>query len=108
MVHRGDDVQDLRRKALAALHAGNLPRVPPVRTWGGNGSGDLCPVCGHAIEPEEKELEFEFAAAGTENAVRNLHLHIPCFAAFEFATESAAREARTAASSVDARRVPRS
>ena len=92
MVHRGDDVQDLRRRALAALHAGVLPRDQPVRTWGGSGSGELCPVCGHAIEPAEKELEFEFAAADTENAVGNLHLHILCFAAFEFARESAAKE----------------
>ena len=89
MLHGDDDDQGLRRRALAALHLEVLPRARPVRTWGGNGSGEVCPVCGHSIEPAEKELELEFAAADAEKDAREFHLHIPCFAAWEHARESA-------------------
>jgi hypothetical protein len=84
MLH-GDDEQVLRRRALAAVHAELIPRVRPVRTWGGIGSGELCPVCGHSIGPEETELELEFAASDAGNAEREFHLHLPCFTAWEFA-----------------------
>jgi hypothetical protein len=94
MLHPGDDpVNDketLRRRALAALHANVLPRVQPARTWGGNGSGERCCVCGQSIELDEKGLELEFAAAGAESAARAIHMHVPCFAAWKFARESAA------------------
>jgi len=87
-----DDEQELGRRALAALHAELLPRAPAQRTWGGSGSGELCPVCGHRIEPAETELELEFAAAGSGTAVREIHMHLLCFAAWEIASESAANE----------------
>jgi hypothetical protein len=92
MCHGGDEERDLRRRALAALHAGILPRVRPLRSWGGDGSGEICPVCGRSIEPAEKELELEFATAEREDAVREFHLHLPCFVAWEFAREFAAKE----------------
>jgi hypothetical protein len=83
---------DLRRKALVAMQLEVLPRVPPLRTWGGSGSGELCPVCGDFIEPAEKELELEFATADDGSAVREFHLHLPCFAAWDIARQSAADE----------------
>ena len=92
MCHGGDEERELRRKALAALRADILPRVRPLRSWGGDGSGELCPVCGRSIEPAEKELELEFASAEGEDTVRELHLHLACFAAWEFARDSAAKE----------------
>jgi hypothetical protein len=83
---------DLRRKALVAMQLEVLPRVPPLRTWGGSGSGELCPVCGDFIEPADKELELEFATAHDGSAVREFHLHLPCFAAWDIARQSAADE----------------
>ena len=79
------DVKELRRRARAALHAEVLPLVPPSRSWGGHGSGDLCPVCGRSIDPAEPELELEFTSTGVGNDTRAFHLHLPCFTAWEFA-----------------------
>jgi len=85
MFHICEDEQELRRRACAALHADVLPRALPRRTWGGRGSGALCPVCGHTIEPAKLEVELEFAAADSGNAVHEVHMHLPCFAAWEIA-----------------------
>ena len=86
------DVEDLRRRARAALRAEILPRVQPDRSWGGNGSGELCPVCGRSVDPEELELELEFAATEIGNDTREFHLHVPCFKAWEFARKFAATD----------------
>ena len=91
MLH-SHDVQDLRRRARAALHAEILPGVPPNRSWGGRGSGKLCPVCGCFVDPEEMELELEFAATGVGNDTREFHLHLACFSAWEFARRVAETE----------------
>ena len=88
MLH-GDDEQSLRRRALAALHAQVLPRAQPARTWGGNGSGEPCGVCGRSIDPDQKGLELEFVASSGGGGASALHMHIPCFAAWKSAKESA-------------------
>jgi len=75
---------ELRRKARAALQAGVIPRDRPKGLWGGNGLGDLCPVCGLAIDVTEMELEVEFDIAEVNlRGVREFHLHLQCFAAWE-------------------------
>jgi hypothetical protein len=80
----GLDEQELRRRARAALKEGLIPRDRPTGLWGGNGSGELCPVCGHAVERVEMELEVEFGIAEVGvRGVREFHLHLPCFAAWE-------------------------
>jgi hypothetical protein len=91
MCHGGDEERELRCRALAAIHADILPRVGPQRSWGGDGSGQVCPVCGRSIEPAEKELELEFATAAGEDAVLEFHMHLPCFVAWECAREYAAK-----------------
>jgi len=88
----GDDEQDLRRRALDALHADTLPRALPERTWGGSGSGKRCPVCGRSIEPTEMELELEFLALEVGNDTREFHMHLPCFTAWQSARKSGADE----------------
>jgi hypothetical protein len=88
MCHAGDDCRELRRKALAALEAETIPRDRPARSWGGSGSGELCPVCGRTIEPAEMEWELEFAAADGGEAVRAFHLHRRCFAVLQELDES--------------------
>jgi len=85
MLLNGFDEKELRRRASEALIAGLIPRDRPKSLWGGNGAGDPCPICGHAIEASEMELEVEFAIAEVSlRGVREFHLHLPCFAAWEF------------------------
>jgi hypothetical protein len=73
---------DLQRRAREALAAGLIPRERPSGLWGGKGSGEPCPVCGHAIDAAEMELEVEFSGVGGRGA-REFHLHLQCFAAWE-------------------------
>ena len=75
---------ELRRKARAALEAGIIPRDRPKGLWGGNGLGQQCPICGLSVDVTEMELEVEFAIAEVGMCgVREFHLHLPCFAAWE-------------------------
>jgi hypothetical protein len=76
------DEMELRRRAAEALIAARIPRDRPLGLWGGHGSGQACPVCGHPIEATEMELELEFAE-DSAHAVREFHLHLSCFAAWE-------------------------
>ena len=79
---KGHEEGELRRRARAALNATIIPRGRPTGLWGGNGTGESCPVCGHPIDEAEMELEVEFAADIT-SGVREFHMHLPCFAAWE-------------------------
>jgi len=90
--------QDLRRRALAALRAEVLPCFPAQRSCAGRGSGEACPVCGHGIEPAELELALEFAATKGSSAVRELHMHLPCFMAWEVAMKFARSQCSSACS----------
>jgi hypothetical protein len=82
MLISGNDEVALRRQARAALNAATIPHESPTGVWGGNGSGESCPVCGQCVDASERELEMEFAVASTSGA-REFHLHLPCFAAWE-------------------------
>ena len=84
MLLNGHDEQELRRKARAALDQGLIPRDRPRGLWGGNGAGVPCPVCGIPVDAAEMELEVEFEIAEVNSrGVREFHLHLPCFAAWE-------------------------
>ncbi len=75
----------LRQKAREAIEAGRLPSRHPERTWGGPGSGARCAICGECVRSDEMEFELEFARAELdEPAPEYLHVHIRCFAAWEF------------------------
>jgi len=76
------DEKELRRRARAALDAAIIPRDWPKGLWGGNGSGESCPVCGQPVDAAEMELEVEFAMDSAQS-VREFHLHLACFAAWE-------------------------
>jgi hypothetical protein len=73
-----------RELARAALLAGKLPTRPAERTWGGPGIGSLCGVCGAKIPGDELELEIEIPGDGALPYVEVFHLHVRCFAAWEF------------------------
>jgi hypothetical protein len=74
----------LREKARAAIQSGKLPARPPDRTWGGPGVGVSCQVCGVPIVPDEMEFQIEFARDGDNPGLDIFHVHIRCFAAWEF------------------------
>ena len=74
----------LREKARAVLQAGKLPSRAPDRTWGGPGVGVPCSVCDFPVNKNELEFEIEFAHNGDNSGLDKFHVHIRCFAAWEF------------------------
>jgi len=78
------DEPRLREQARAAILGGKLPSRKPDRTWGGPGLGITCAVCDQSITKDELELEIQFAPDGGDPEPERHHLHIRCFAAWEF------------------------
>ena len=76
--------QVLRTKASEVLRRGNLPNRRPDRTWGGPGVGAACAVCALPVNPDQMEFEIEFARDGDYPGLDNFHVHVRCFAAWEF------------------------
>jgi hypothetical protein len=74
----------LREKARAAIRDGKLPDRKPTRTWGGPGVGAECAVCGVPVTVDEMEFEVQFARDGDNPGLDKYHVHIRCFAAWEF------------------------
>jgi hypothetical protein len=85
------DESTLRQKAREVIQSGTLPVHRPQRMWGGRGSGAACAICGQRLEPDQFEFELQFASNGEERPGANLcHVHIRCFAAWEFEREDMA------------------
>jgi len=76
------DESTLRKKAREAMEAGRLPSRPPAQLWGGPGVGACCTICGRPVPPDE--LELEFIRDCGDRPVGNHHVHMQCFAAWEF------------------------
>ncbi len=74
----------LREKARAAIQNGKLPRQRPDRTWGGPGVGAICSVCAKPVTKTELEIEIQFARDGDAPGLDKFHVHVRCFAAWEF------------------------
>ena len=74
----------LRERARAAIQNGKLPAHTPDRTWGGPGVGAECAVCERPVKRDELEFEIQFAHAGANPGLDKFHVHIRCFAAWEF------------------------
>jgi hypothetical protein len=74
----------LREKARIAIRGGKIPARRPDRTWGGPGIGALCTVCDLPIGKEQLEFEIQFARDGDDPGLDKYHVHIRCFAAWEF------------------------
>jgi hypothetical protein len=74
----------LRTKARAAMEAGAIPSTRPDRTWGGPGVGARCVICEQPVTKDELELEVEFVHNGGQPGLDSCHVHIRCFAAWEF------------------------
>jgi len=78
------DEQALREKAREVLKSGKLPNRRPDRTWGGHGVNAPCSVCGLPVTPQQIEFEIQFARDGDNPGLDKFHVHIRCFAAWEF------------------------
>ena len=78
------DENILREKARPIVRDGKLPNRPPDRIWGGPGVGAACTVCDLPVRTDEKELEIQFARDGDNPGLDKFHLHVRCFAAWEF------------------------
>ena len=76
-----------RRRILEAVARGLLPSNVPSKTWGGFGSGHSCAACGHSIDSDQLETEFE------DSGRRPYHLHIQCFATWEAVVRTASEPA---------------
>ena len=83
------DEETLRAKARTVVQQGKLPARRPDRTWGGPGVGAPCSVCGVAVTKDEVEFEIQFARGLDDPGLDKFHVHIKCFAAWEFVRGSA-------------------
>ena len=72
----------LRVCARKAILAGRLPVRRADGTWGGHGHGATCVVCQEKISESDLEMKLEFWQADLPPEM--FHLHIRCFAAWEF------------------------
>ena len=74
----------LRDYARQVIRAGKLPSRTPDRTWGGPGVGAPCSVCDHPVTRDQLEFEIQFAHNGDTPGLDKFHVHVRCFAAWEF------------------------
>ena len=74
----------LREKAREVIQGGELPNRAPDRIWGGPGAGDDCTICHAPVKCDELEFEIEFTRDGDHPGLDTYHVHIRCFAAWEF------------------------
>jgi hypothetical protein len=93
-VGRSTDESVLREKARDAIMAGRLPMRSPTGVWGGPGTGESCAVCTQVIGGDGIGFELEFGGDGIAG-LRLYHVHLWCFAAWEFECRSLLPEADT-------------
>jgi hypothetical protein len=80
----------LRDSARAAIQAGKLPNSNPDRIWGGRGVGTVCAICSVPVTRDEMEFEIEFYQNGDTSTSVAHHVHVRCFAAWEFERDNLA------------------
>ena len=78
----GTSKQTLLERAREAIKVGRLPCQRPARSWGGEGTGAACAICGEQIGPKQLEYELEFTRAGSQAQAR-VHVHLQCCSAWE-------------------------
>jgi hypothetical protein len=78
------DERLLRVKARETVENGKLPKRRPDRTWGGPGVGAACAVCDAPVTPSQLEFEIQFSRGDDNAGLDKYHVHIRCFAAWEF------------------------
>lgn len=77
--------EHLRDLARQAITADKIPRHRPDRLWGGPGIGASCAICAHSVLPDDMEFEVHWVRdRGGGPYLDLLHVHVRCFAAWEF------------------------
>jgi hypothetical protein len=74
----------LREQARAVVKNSKLLARAPDQTWGGPGGGLECAVCQRPVTTNEMEFEIQFAHDGDSPGIDKYHVHVRCFAAWEF------------------------
>jgi hypothetical protein len=80
--------QALRTKAREVLDTGMLPNRSPDRVSGGPGVGAPCALCDLPMQPDQVAFALEFARDGDNPGLDKFHVHVRCFAAWEFERRS--------------------
>jgi hypothetical protein len=71
------------------LRLGRLPRQREIRrTWTGPGLDQPCAACGHAVTPDDLDLELEFDDL-LSDATATYRFHVTCHAVWEQEREAA-------------------
>ena len=78
------DENILREKARAGVQDGKIPSRRADRTWGVPGVGATCAICELPATRDEMEFEVQFARDGDNPGLDKFHVHVRCFAAWEF------------------------
>jgi hypothetical protein len=73
----------IRPNLVEAIRSSKLPARSPERTFGGQGCGALCVICGQRINTDELEYELEFAPGEDGKDPEEYHIHLGCFLAWE-------------------------
>ncbi len=71
---------ELRVRARSLLAGGELGCEPPVRVWGGYGSGLPCSLCTQPINRDDIEYQI---AQHADGQLRISHFHFECHAAWQ-------------------------
>jgi hypothetical protein len=79
-----DDEAILRVKAREAIRTGRLPARRPDRTWSGPGVGFSCAVCERLVRRHDREVQIRLSTAWPRARIGTFHVHLRCFAAWEF------------------------
>jgi hypothetical protein len=78
------DEARLREQARTAIRNNKIPARAPDRTWGGPGVGAACSVCDLPVTKDQLEFQIEFARDADFPGLEQYHVHVRCFAAWEF------------------------
>jgi hypothetical protein len=78
------DETTLRAAAREVIRIGRIPSRLPDRTWGGRGIGAPCTICTGVIRRDQMEFEIQFEHGGPTPGLDRFHVHVRCFAAWEF------------------------
>jgi hypothetical protein len=81
----------LCEKAREGVRKGRLPSRDPDSTWGGPGVGVSCAVCELPVTKDQMELRIEFVRGGSHVDPDKYHVHVRCFAAWEFERKKASQ-----------------
>jgi hypothetical protein len=74
----------VREQAREAIGLGKLPSHDPDRMWGGHGVGAVCTICRRPVIRNQLEIAAGYARSGPLPGLDWYHLHLRCFAAWEF------------------------